>query len=323
MHPKFKPMLAGSPPKEWSPEKFFEELRYPVWGTPKYDGIRCVITDIPNIPHYDRTPMTRSMKQIPNKAMRTLLSSLPCHLDGELMATGSFQNCQSAVMSHTGEWDFKYYVFDMVPHDEMRRCFGITYDCDLHYLKRVEYLKTLQLPEWCVVVEPKRIERGELEAYNLECLENKYEGCIIRTAQSPYKYGRSSFREQYMIKVKQFVDDEAVVIGVNEEMHNANEPKISELGYRVRPTLKANMQGKGTLGSLRVRHPTFGEFNIGTGFNAGDRIDLWSKRESLLNRVVTFKYQPQGVKDAPRIPVFKAFRDKRDMDSAPQGDLAL
>lgn len=308
-------MLAGSPDKEWSTEKFFEELRYPVYGTPKLDGIRCIISDHVYLPEegHNVTPVTRSLKPIPNKAMRTLLASLPPYLDGELVATGTFQNCQSAVMSYGGVWDFTYYVFDMIPHDEMRRSFGVTADCYLKYLDRIKYLQTLQLPEWCTVLEPKKIERGELEAYNLECLEKKYEGCIIRTAPSPYKYGRSTFREQYMIKVKQFIDDEAVVIGVNEEVHNANEATVSALGYKERSSHSANMVGKGTLGSLRVRHKTFGEFNIGTGFCAQDRVDLWKIRDSLKSRVVTFKYQPQGVKDAPRIPVFKAFRDARDM----------
>lgn len=309
-------MLAASFPKGKTPEEVYEELRYPVLGTPKLDGIRCLISDSPV---FMQRPITRSMSLVPNVHMRTMLSKLPVGLDGELVAPGIFQNSQSAVMSVLGKWDFTYYVFDVWPCEELysawQRSSNTGYQ--IPYTFRMEYLQSLSLPSWCVPLLPTTIQRGELAGYTDGCLEKGYEGSIIRTPLSPYKYGRSTFREQWMVKVKQFVDDEALVIGYEEEMHNANEAKVNELGYKERSSHQANMVGKDRLGALVVNHPSFGEFRVGSGFCAEDRVSLWRDRESLKGRIITFRYQPQGVKHCPRIPVFKCFRDSRDMTVAP------
>lgn len=312
--PLFKPMLAAGMPKGMDKGQFFDSLRYPVYATPKLDGIRCCTIPLGSTHHPEWAtqtcvPMTRSMKLIPNKSIRSLLSHLPSHLDGEIVATGSFQNTQSAVMSENGEWDFKYYVFDTIPR------WQVDDGWDLDYLTRIERLKEIELPEFCVKLIPKEINRGELEAYEAEQIAAGFEGGIIRTANSLYKFGRSTFREQWMVKLKQFVDDEALVIGYEEEYHNANEAKRNALGNLERTSHSANMVGKGRLGALVVKHHAFGEFNIGTGFSAGDREILWGQRESLPGRIATFKYQPQGMKIAPRIPVFKAFRDINDLSA--------
>ena len=58
-------------------------------------------------------------------------------------------------------------------------------------------------------------------------------------------------------------------------------------------------------------HPTFGEFQIGTGFDAEDRKELWQQYNSgeLTGKTIKFKYFPVGVKSKPRHPVFLGFRD--------------
>ena len=50
-------------------------------------------------------------------------------------------------------------------------------------------------------------------------------------------------REGYLLKVKRFVDGEALVIGVTEPMHNANEAKTNELGRTARSHKKAGHGG--------------------------------------------------------------------------------
>jgi DNA ligase-1 len=306
--PKFRPMLAASKPKHFTDEQFFEDLRYPVAATPKIDGIRCLVSFQDDRIH-GNIAVTRSLKPIPNHHIRRMLSLLPAGLDGELIATGgTFQGCQSAIMAEQGEPDFQYWVFDHVRshrYPESRE----------PYSERVERLKSLDLPDFCVKLLPTIVQRGELQEYSERMLGEGHEGCIIRTIPSPYKFGRSTYREQWMVKIKQFVDDEAVVVGSEEEMHNANEATRNDLGYLERTSHAGNMVGKGRLGALVVRNAKFGEFRVGSGFSAGDRESLWRDRDSLPGRIVTFRYQPQGVKDRPRIPIFKGFRDGRDLDA--------
>jgi DNA ligase-1 len=55
------------------------------------------------------------------------------------------------------------------------------------------------------------------------------------------------------------------------------------------------------------------EFDLGTGFTSGQRRDLWVGRGKLKGKLVKYKFQPTGVKDKPRFPVFIGFRDARDL----------
>jgi DNA ligase-1 len=143
-------------------------------------------------------------------------------------------------------------------------------------------------------------------------LEQGYEGMMIRHPDSRYKYGRSTEREGGLVKVKRFTDAEAEVIGFVEEMHNGNEAKTDALGHTERSTEKAGLVGKGTLGALVVRDAQGRVFNIGTGFTAVQRADLWLRQPDYLGSLVTFKYFDHGIKESPRHPVFKSFRAKED-----------
>src|SRR5262249_7923983 len=96
----FRPMLAAT-------LEDVEAVNYPVLVSPKIDGIRCLI--------HDGQPVTRKLKPIPNHYVRHKLQGLP-PFDGEItvgpMDAGMFDRTQSAIMSHDGEPDFTYWVFD-------------------------------------------------------------------------------------------------------------------------------------------------------------------------------------------------------------------
>jgi DNA ligase-1 len=55
------------------------------------------------------------------------------------------------------------------------------------------------------------------------------------------------------------------------------------------------------------------EFDIGGGYNAAQRADMWKERHKLPNLVAKYKYFPSGGKDKPRFPVFQGWRDPRDL----------
>jgi hypothetical protein len=93
-------------------------------------------------------------------------------------------------------------------------------------------------------------------------------------------------------------------------MHNANELKTDNLGYAERSSHKDNMVPMDMLGALVVKSPKWpNTFKVGSGFDFPMRKHIWEKRESYMGRSVEFVYQPHGVLDVPRMPVFKAFRE--------------
>lgn len=296
----FKPMLASDA----------KEITFPVYASPKLDGIRAAIRD--------GEAVSRTLKRIPNHFLQDYFGSFPGQLnglDGELTVGPAndknvMQATTSGVMTRSGEPDFTYWVFDFwttpdMPYGERLRLMQHAFR-DSVQIQQITRVKLL--PQTLI----HNLE--ELNAYEQVQLEQGYEGIMVRSPKSPYKYGRSTAREGHLLKVKRFSDAEAVVIGFEELLHNANEATRDELGHTKRSSHAANKVPMGTLGALNVRDTVTGiEFSIGTGYTAAQRQQLWNNREAILSSVVKYKHFEVGVKDAPRFPVWLGFRDPIDM----------
>lgn len=146
---------------------------------------------------------------------------------------------------------------------------------------------------------------------------------MLRHPQGPYKNGRSTLRQQWLLKHKDWQDAEGTIIGFEERMHNANEDIKDNFGYAKRSSAKDGMQPTGTLGALILETP-WGELRVGTGFDDALRAEIWERNEVKqvgeaewvvrgpqpdIGRTITFKYQPFGMQDKPRFPVFLHFRE--------------
>lgn len=288
----FKPMLAS--PADMA------SLRFPIYASPKLDGIRCSIVD--------GQALTRSLKAIPNHFIRTALSRPQLNgLDGELIvgpatAEDAYRTTTSAVMAHEGVPDFTYWVFD---HWQAKGAAYIERFMELENVWSEHCGRNVQLHRYTELAD-----MAALDEYEANCIKEGFEGVMVRDPYSPYKFGRSTAREGYLLKVKRFTDAEAEVIGVVEEMHNGNDAQTNELGRTKRSTAKAGLKGKGTLGALQVRFGDI-EFNIGSGFTAADRAALWQNPP--IGQLVKFKYFEVGMKDAPRHPVYLGLRAKEDV----------
>lgn len=298
-----KPMLAGT---DKVLAKVIAAIKYPVLATPKLDGIRCLIVG--------GKALSRRFIDIPNYYVRQMMKDLPDGLDGELMVPGAdFNQVQSPIMTENGNPPFEYHVFDYVMHAKPGI---IQFDgLAVPYSGRIRNLEGRELPAFCKKVLPTLIENeAALLSYEEQVLSQGYEGVMLRQPDGPYKCGRSTLREGYLLKLKRFLDSEAVVLGFEEKMHNMNEKKRDELGHAKRSSHKENLVPAGTLGSLLVRDLKTGqEFGIGTGFNDATRLLIWTNRDNYKGQIVAYKYQPVGMKDKPRFPTFKQFRDERDM----------
>ena len=277
------------------------QIRYPAMVSPKLDGIRCLIVNC--------EPVTRNLKPIRNLWIYRQLLKLPYALDGELMVSGGFSNVASGVMSQDGHPDFEYHVFDILPSN-MRP--------DMPYFKRYKYLSEIMkdLPKFVKLVPHNWIiQLSQLRDYEEQYLSHGYEGIMIRDINGPYKYGRSTLNEGYLLKLKRFEDSEAVVVNAVERFHNGNPQERDELGRSKRSSAQSGMIPAGDLGALVCKDMTDGtEVQLGSGFTAEQRRYLWKQHTLgvLVGRIAKYKFQPT-VKDKPRFPIFLGFRDKEDM----------
>lgn len=274
-------------------------IKYPCYGSPKYDGIRCIV--------YNGVALSNTLKPIRNLCVQRLLSPLE-YLDGELIAGWNFQETTSAIMSEAGGPNFTFYVFDSFKRPS---------DIYLNRIKDIEetILQSGIQDERIKIVWPARLKTlQELQDYELYCLQRGYEGCMVRSGTGRYKFGRSTLNEEYLLKRKPVIDEEAFIIGFEEQMENQNELTYDNRGYAKRSSHQDNKTGKGTLGAFIVRSSKWGDFKIGTGLGLTDdlRRAIWNNQHQYLGRILTFKYQEYGTKDKPRQPIFLRFRHKDD-----------
>ena len=288
-----KPMLAYNKTPD------LKTLSYPMIASPKIDGIRCLTFE-------GGVPATRALKNVPNQHIHRVLIELGiAGLDGELWIPGAknFGEVSSAVMSRTGEPYFEYNVFDVWDSQE-------PYDARLRELaKRIAGCPRFVRPVPVITCQGPE----DVEVFEQKCLDIGFEGVMLRKPNSPYKHGRSTLNEGYLLKVKRWEDAEAELIGVVEELENQNELQTDNLGHAKRSTHKDNKVAKGSLGAMVCRRPDGLEFRIGTGFTQEQREVYWAARDMIIGKLVKYKYQPAGAKEAPRFPGFLGFRAEEDL----------
>ena len=285
----FKPMLA-SPAED-------HLIQWPMMGSAKLDGVRAIVID--------GVVMSRALKPIPNRNVQKRFSHLE-HFDGELIVGASndpdvLRTTTSGVMRVEGDPDVSFHVFDHVAA------------VDTPFIQRYgELEKVIKPSDTHVVPQYELASSFELAAFENDALNQGYEGVMLRRPDAPYKFGRSTAREGYLLKVKRFHDAEFEIVGFEEEMFNANEATTSELGRTKRSSHKANKVPKGRLGALVLKYGDT-TFNCGTGFNDAERERIWAERESYLGMFAKIKYFAHGIKDVPKLPSFLGIRDVRDM----------
>lgn len=307
-----KPLLAAKKPKDWSWDKFLDHIDryYPLIATPKIDGFRCQTSgSVPSPRGWVSVPLTRSLKNIPNHYLRGMLGALPSGLDGEIIS-GNFQETQSRVMSAGGEFTFQYHVFDCRIDEHAAQSLYPKWP----YEQRLFDLRHVKLPPFCIKELGLIVQsREDLLAYEAVCLEQGYEGVMLRKPNSRYKLGRSTLNEFILVALKRTEDAEGVIVGFTEKMHNSNEAERDLVGNMRRPSHKEGMVSLNTLGALIVEADIGKgrvQFQIGTGLTETDRVMIWSDRDRYLGRQIKFKYQQCGTKERPRTPVFLGFREE-------------
>jgi DNA ligase-1 len=286
-------MLAGSDIPN------LEDIKYPCYIQPKVDGLRCLAIN--------GQAYSRKMKLIPNKHVQQVFSELNLNgFDGELMVDGGFNSVQSAIMSEDGTPDFYLVSYDM-------------WDVEGGYSTRNTQL--INAVERCgssyVKLCPTEVVTTPQEAENAlqRFIGEGFEGGIIRSIDGKYKQGRSTLKEGYLLKLKRFFDDEALVTGFEEKLTNTNTKEVDERGYAKRSSKKDGLVPAGTLGSLVVEWK--GEtFKIGSGFTDEQRQEIWDNKDKYLGKWITFQYQEVSDYNIPRFPTAKGWRSELDMGEA-------
>ena len=289
----FRPLLGeklGDIKKGRTVEADLAILRLPLYGSFKLDGWRGGWETLEF--------MTRHRKTIPNRNLQAMFSriDLPTGWDGEIIVgdpygdgvfkrTDKFCKAQLA----TTPLPIRFFVFD-------------NYEAPGGFSKRLETLYDIHP----LVVKLDQIlldTVADVLALEAKALALGYEGLVLRDPEGRYKQGRSTLREQYLLKLKRFIRFQATVTGFNERMHNANEAFDNELGYTKRSSHQENKIPMNTLGSLNCINDAGVEFSV-SGFTAAMAKEIWTNQNKYLGKRPWIKSFPIGQDKAPRQPQF-------------------
>lgn len=285
----------------------YTKIKFPVLASPKIDGFRCVVGS---------QAYTSRMGRFPNKKVHKALKDLltdETPIDGEIVVgkrrgPGVLQRTSSGVTSESGDPDWRLWVFD-APREgvsKLNRLKLAAKSVKALGDKRIRFLKHEVI---------HNIE--ELKEYIEACLKSGFEGVMISDPEGPYKQGKSTLRQGWLLKIKPFETSEAKITGYFEEMENTNEQTRDATGKAKRSSKKEGKKPKGTLGGFIGTDIHTGQpVRCGGGFSAAQRKAFWRVKDRLVRdgEIFTYSKQSTGEKDAPRHPNFCHLRPGWDID---------
>lgn len=297
----FKPLLApGEDPLSYP--DYFKNLQYPLLCSPKYDGIRCIIKS--------GRAMSRTFKMLPSYQVQEEFSKFE-HFDGELIEGNPtdfdvYNRTQSHVMSEDKPGDLTFHVFDYTHPNDLNKPF----------YERLEILeRTLGTTGKVKLMAHQYIDNyAELIAYEEKCLQEGFEGIMMRNPVGRYKCGRGTFKEGIIYKLKRFKDTEAELVDILPMMENHNTLETDELGYAKRSSSKAGLVEGDIAGKYQVYY--HGEIlDIAPGsFNHDERREHLKNKENYIGKkFLKFRFFNHGIKDKPRHPRALGFRGFLDL----------
>lgn len=324
----FKPMLAIDVKNN------LDKIQYPKYASFKLDGIRCVF-------HPELGMVSRSLKPIQNKQLQEKFSwltelskDLGTIFDGEIYAHNlTFQDIMRAVMTQdfddestmkkmekefgdiikSSEYiinllgNIRYHCFDMLypddPNVEFYNRTLIMEQVEEHIMNN----KLFHLVEQFKVHDAEHVN----DLFKI-ALDKGYEGLILRDPDSPYKFGRSTLKEEYLLKVKPFVTYDAKIVEVIQatEVDPNAEKEINELGYSKTSRKKDDRIPIEKAAAFKVMYEGHA-LKVSIAMTDPEKEEVWKNRESYIGRMIEYKGMQIGAKDVPRHPVFLRFREDK------------
>lgn len=323
MSDKFRAMLAIDIKDELG------NIKYPKYASTKLDGIRVHLHPKLGIIGRSQKPIKSSHLQKKFNNALEYCKHNEIIIDGELYCHGlTFQEISRAVMTEdfedekTSKKIMKELNLEAAEYELYWR--GLIDNINVHMFEiistvneKVELFKERvvimnQIGEdlgFVISVEQTEVNsKEEVEELFEKRLDEGYEGLILRDPESPYKFGRSTIKEEYMLKVKPFEDFDAVVVDVTERFINTNISFKNELGNSIKRNTLDAKESTGVAAAFVVKYEDH-ELKVSLNGSEDFRKEIWHNKESYIGKMVTYKGMLIGSKNVPRHPTFIRMRE--------------
>jgi len=270
-----------------------DPVSYPVRVEAKLDGLRCIA-----VKHRGEVSMfTRSgtpIETLPRiKAAIEALKADDFVLDGEAMAA-SWEDSASVMMSSKSKKDdseMLYHIFDCVGFEDWQ-----TQKSETHYRARLLDISMIvgdvQGTPFRYVKSTLATNETELRDFYAQCLDEGYEGVMLKDMTAPYRWKRSDA----ILKMKPVATEEGAVVGWYEA--------------------KESTKRAGQFGGFVILTPNGVTTRVGGGYSDEVKSKIFSDGpDTYIGRITECEHQPPFTPDGKmRFPVFSRFRDAADVD---------
>ncbi len=294
----FKPMLSAD-----ASNFDLNKIRWPMLVSPKLDGLRCIV--------WEGVAYSRNGKPFRNHFVQEWASDKH-NLDGELIVGSPTDpdclNISKAVTAFNGQPDFTFWLFDCIEAPSTK------------FINRLDFVQDEMCGEDRIELVPhfQVVGVDSFAFHEAQFVNEGYEGVMLRHPTGPYKHGRSTMNEQYLMKYKRFIDGEAVVVRLEEGHTNTNTLERDELGRAKRSFVKEGLVGNGMVGTLICQDPVWGEIRVAPGKITHDqRRSIWwhyqnktvNSELTLIGKTIHWRSFGYGTKDAPRFARYYGIRE--------------
>jgi DNA ligase 1 len=294
----FKPTLAATLPVNAN----LEDLPYPLWVSPKYDGMRALVQG--------GKLVSRNGILIPNHSACAPIEALDLEgFDGELVVgKPTAPDVRNRTMSYLSTRDWKdkpepltYFVFDC--------CQAQPFEWRQSSIRPggVTSINVLDKYTKIVIVKQTMIRTAAaLAAYEARMVALGHEGVMLRRCDgaSDYMQKRSTLKEFELVKFKRWEHSEADIVAVHSLEHNQNTEETAagrKSSKKAGMVVDAALMGSVTLRDVKSKR----EFNVqvpGAALQASPFWHTYGPGEWLGAKIrVTYKFQP-GAKGVPIHP---------------------
>ncbi len=125
---------------------------------------------------------------------------------------------------------------------------------------------------------------AEIKRLHDTFVQEGYEGAMVKMGEAPYKFGRG----WEVMKLKAFHDVDLPILQL----------------------LEGTGKNSGKLGSVVVSYNGV-NVQVGSGFSDELREDIWTDKESFIDRIIEIRYQEVTPDGSLRFPTFVCFRNDR------------
>ncbi len=299
-----------------------EDVKYPQLISTKMDGLRCIITD--------GKVLSRTFKPIQNLSLVKRLQPLvefakknDLLIDGELYSPDIPFNALSGEIRRIDSEapaSIKFHAFDCLDPKQLNMEAGDRYAVLCKFVS--DFMKTNENANKLITVVQQDIvyNAEEVMATYETYLERGFEGAILKSPTSKYKFGRVTVKSGDGYKLKPYMSFDAVIIGIEEATvaREGSEKKLDAFGHSKTSAKLEDRIPCGKAASFIVMFEGF-ECRPTLPKTDEEKIYIFEHQSEFIGRPIEFGGMRVGSKDRVRHPKYLRMRDDRD-DLKDNGD---